>query len=559
MTPRTDVLIVTGGLITAKDRSLWQIVKKQVLQYQAAESAWLDAKVKAVALEPLLAGQLEKRRGMEPAVEEYFANSENFDTPELTEVILATLLEQEGLSYETMTYDELFSDPAGSDGKLTRARCVFASSTLLRDLSEVEPLMRRLNRPGNRIVLGGALTGTLSGKWAGMDEVDLVAVGYGEWLVPCLATWIRSDFTDLPCPERGRIVAAAQATYIHSGSPDSRDLDFLTRPDWSLAERMHGKPFPMVHYESVRGCPYRCSFCNYPYLFDDTRFRYKSAERIARDWEHYANQGARYITCLDSLFTMPRKRLVALCEKLIEREIDVRWICYARTSDLVKLEIAELMRAAGCIQVQIGLESADPQILRNMVKKCTVEDNARGIDNCRKAGITSLVSLIVGFPGESEETLERTYRFMQAHPADFFFLATFSTRVPGVPVLSARNRRRFGLVSSDNPYAVSPYWVHDTMSCADVGNRVRALQRKLMANRVSLDAALFYSGILHYRPEQRPALLAFQERVARRHRMVRRGFDWLNGWIDRRLRADVARFEAENPRPAPLLAPALSA
>ncbi len=556
---RTDrVLIVTGGLITAKDRSLFQIVKKQITQWKAADAAWLDAKVKAVALEPLLAGQLEKRRTRDPEVRGYFDNHENFETPELTEVILATLLENEGMPYEVTTYGELFSNPNQAKKQLERCNCVFASSTLLRDLSEVEPLMRMLKRPDNHIVLGGALTGALSGKWEGMPEVELVAVGYGEWLVPCLVRWIRSGFRALQPPERGRVLEGSPTRWIHSGSPDSLDLDFLTRPDWQLAERVHGRKFRMVHYESVRGCPYRCSFCNYPYLFDDTRFRYKSAERIAADWQHYAAHGAEYITCLDSLFTMPRKRLVRLCELLIERKVGVKWICYARTSDLVKLEIAELMRAAGCIQVQIGLESADPQILQNMVKKCTVEDNARGIENCRKVGITSLVSLIVGFPGETEETLERTYQFMQNHPPDFFFLATFSTRVPGVPVLNERNRRRFGLISSDNAYAVSPYWVHDTMSCADVGNHVRRLQRRLMENQVSLDAALFYDGILSFRPEQRAALLEFQQKVAQRHRWVRRGFDKLHAWIDRKLGEDVQRFVSDNPRPLPLV-PALSA
>ena len=151
----------------------------------------------------------------------------------------------------------------------------------------------------------------------------------------------------------------------------------------------------------------------------------------------------------------------------------------------------------------------------------------------------------MGYPGETEETLERTYRFLRAHPPDFFFLATFSTRVQGVPVLSPESRARFGLVAAENRYAVSPYWAHDTMSCADVGNHVRRLQRRLMEDRIALDGALFYRGIIHYDREVRGALLDFQQRVVRRHPLVRRAFDGLNRFIDRRLKRDVETFRGQ--------------
>jgi radical SAM superfamily enzyme YgiQ (UPF0313 family) len=315
--------------------------------------------------------------------------------------------------------------------------------------------------------------------------------------------------------------------------------------------RDHGKRFRMAYYESVRGCPYRCNFCNYPYLFDDTKFRVKSARRIADDWERLAGLGVEHVTCLDSLFTMPRPRLRELCRLLLDRGIRIRWICYARADDLADEETVVLMKEAGAQQVQIGIESGDPVLLDNMDKACTVEANAQALANCRRHGLTTIVSLIVGFPGETAESLERTYRFLAATPPDFYFLATFSTRVAGVPLLRPENRERFGLRVRDGLRTMSPYWEHATMSCADVSRHVRALDRRLMRDRIALNAAVFYPALLAFAPEHREALLDFQQHAATRHPVLTTVFDGIHGWIGRRL----SRAVSSSMSPAQALTP----
>jgi anaerobic magnesium-protoporphyrin IX monomethyl ester cyclase len=526
---RSKVLIATGGLITGKERSILLAARKWWEQWRQAEEAWLDFKVKLVMAEPLLAARLSDLRPESPTP------ADTTEPPSLTEVVLATLLHRAGILYERMEIDEIFSDPEGVDRKLAETDCVFLSSTYLHDLSEVEPLLKRLKRPHNRIVLGGALAGILHDRWDGAPELDVLAVGYGELLINALAVWIRSGFITLEAPEGGRLVAKGRTAFLYSGVPRDLSLDFLPTPDWGLVERSR-----TIYYESVRGCPYRCNFCNYPYLFDDTKFRTKSAARIAEDWEHYVRDlGVETITCLDSLFTMPKARLRELCRLLIERDVKVRWICYARADDLADEETVALMKTAGAHQVQIGIESGDEGLLANMDKACTVEANARALANCRRHGLTTVVSLIVGFPGETEETLDRTYRFLAETPPDFYFLATFSTRVAGVPLLRPENRQRFGLRVMDNLRSMAPYWEHDTMSCAEVGNHVRALDRRLMRDRVALNAALFYAALPAFHPEQREGLLDLQRRAVTSHPILEKGFDLANQWVDRRLRRAV--------------------
>lgn len=544
-TPCERVLIVTGGYLSGTDDSLLAAAWKQLVQSRHARGSWLEAKVKATIAEPVVMGRIERRwrrRRWSPRLRSLLDARDNFATPELTEVVLATEVAREGLSFELMTFDQLLRGGVGCRAKLRSCSVVFASATFLRDLSELEPLVARLKRPWNRVVVGGALAGTLHEGWEGSPHVDVLAVGYGERLVPVLARWIRSGFRDLHPPVGGRVSHRGNTTVLHAGAPPSRSLDSLARPDWALVERYHGADYRMIHYESVRGCPYRCAFCNYPFLFDDTKFRTKSAERMVDDWACYVRTlGVEYITCLDSLFTMPRARLEAFCRALVRRELRAKWICYARADDLCDPAIVALMIEAGCVQVQIGIESGDQGQLERMNKRTTVEENGRALETCRRLGLTTVVSLVVGFPGETDETLRRTLDFLAASPPDFHFLATFSTRVANVPILQPENAGRHDLVTDANPRTVSPYWRHGTMSCADAARHARAMTHALIERRISLDATMFYSGLLRYNPQLRGEMLDFQRAAMRGAPLVTTAFGRLHSWLDRRVAADVSR------------------
>jgi radical SAM superfamily enzyme YgiQ (UPF0313 family) len=175
-----------------------------------------------------------------------------------------------------------------------------------------------------------------------------------------------------------------------------------------------------------------------------------------------------------------------------------------------------------------------------MDKACTVESNARAIDLCRKHGLTTVASLIVGFPGETRETLARTLDFLRHHPPDFFFLAPFSTRATGVPLLTDANRERFQLATANHLRTGAPYWRHRSMSCVEMGAALRDLHRAILSERISLHGALFNHRLLDYRPEERAALLDQQSSITKNSPVAARIFDRLNAIVDSRLARDVA-------------------
>ena len=558
------VLILSGGVITPKEKSFSALLKKQIGQWKEGANHWLELKVKATVGEPVLVHEKYRRKTIKPGhwkdstkdlsdelrdeLHEFLTSNRNYETPELTEVALASLLAEQGIPYELATYDDLYSGDDDFAAKLNSCGVIFASSTFLRDLSELMPVIRRLKRRGNRIVVGGALMGSIHGEWGGHESIDLVAVGYGELLVPVLADWIKSGFKQIDAPANGKIEEKQHSTFVFGGSPPTLSLDFIEKPDWRRSEADHATRYEMINYESVRGCPYRCAFCNYPYLFADKKFRTKSAGKIAQDWLEYKadHPQLEYITCLDSLFTLPKPRLLELCQTLIDHRSPIKWICYARADDLADEDVVEMMVKAGAIQVQIGIETANVEILKNMNKRTDKETNGRALDNCRKYGLTSVVTLIVGFPGETEATVRETLEFLREHPCDFHFVATFSTRVQGVPILGEEMMKRFDLVSMNTLYTVAPYWHHSSMDCFEATQWSRWLGMKLIEEKISVDSASFYRGILSYKPEFRPWLLDFQIRAWKDAGFVINATNSLHRWIDRRLKSDFGKFRQEH-------------
>ncbi|MBK9365174.1 MAG: radical SAM protein [Deltaproteobacteria bacterium] len=500
-------LVITGGLFEPAAETPMQALLKQWRASRASSGVWLDLRLKLMLAERYTAMRQRLPHAPE-AVRRLLVDDPAAGVPELTEVALASLLEAEGVEVEVATWSEISADPAGREARLGRCPLVLASTTLLRDLSELGPLAALIKRPHNRVVVGGALVSMLADRWPGVPGVDLAAAGDGERLVPALVAWAKGGFTQLTPPAGGRV--EGDGALLRAGPMPSKSLDEWPSPDWRVAERLHGRAFPFIHYESVRGCPYRCAFCNYPFLFDDTRFRLRSAARVAQDWCIAASRGVRWISCLDSLFTLPPKRLDELTERLIAEGKPVDWLCYARADDLTDPKRVRRLRDAGCRQVQIGVESGSAEILHHMNKRTTPEVNARALQVCRDEGLTTVITLVVGFPGETHATLADTRALLKEAPPDFFFVAPFSVKSPLIPILSEKSRAEHELVTDSDPTSAFPAWRHRTMNTLDAIEHADALTRWIMAEGLGLNAGMFFQGMLRYDAQERDVLLRFQ-------------------------------------------------
>lgn len=168
----------------------------------------------------------------------------------------------------------------------------------------------------------------------------------------------------------------------------------------------------VVPMQASAGCPFHCAFCNFT---KDRRLSWvKPIERMVAEMKAAAERGARYVWFMDDNFRLGKGDLGAVCRRLIDEGLDLCWMSFIRASTLENVN-PDLLRQAGCIEVQLGLESADPQILKNMDKKTSPELYDRVLKKLLKAGINCSCYFIFGFPGETEESAQRTRDFIKAH------------------------------------------------------------------------------------------------------------------------------------------------
>jgi anaerobic magnesium-protoporphyrin IX monomethyl ester cyclase len=179
-----------------------------------------------------------------------------------------------------------------------------------------------------------------------------------------------------------------------------------------------------------RGCPFQCGFCSRPVFGNE--FRSRSASNIVDEMEHVAALGYGRAWFADDCFTLGRKRLLRICEEIIERRVKVGWECLSRV-DTMDNEVAGKMRKAGCVRVFFGIESGNNRILAMMKKNATVEQAKKAVEVTKLSEIQVGAFFIVGYPGEDSATLLDTVNFASKLPLDYLSF-TMPYPIPGTPL-----------------------------------------------------------------------------------------------------------------------------
>lgn len=283
------------------------------------------------------------------------------------------------------------------------------------------------------LVVGGPLATSNPEEFIG--SFDVVAIGEGEQTMLELAQAVEnhSDFNDIKgimFKEKGRIVATPARDF-------AGDLDKIPFPSRELFDNQAYKNYYSRNFGytttaiiTSRGCPFQCDFCSRP-IFGNT-FRSRTASNIVQEVEAVQKLGYQRVWFADDCFTLNRGRLMEICEELIRRNIMIGWECLSRV-DTVDLSVAEKMKNAGCVQVFFGIESGNNGILKIMKKQATVEQARKAVHVFKRTGIQVGAFFILGYPGESEETILDTVNFASSLPLDYLSF-TFPYPIPGTPL-----------------------------------------------------------------------------------------------------------------------------
>jgi p-methyltransferase len=212
-----------------------------------------------------------------------------------------------------------------------------------------------------------------------------------------------------------------------------------------------------------QGCPFRCRFCSHRW----TKLEYKDVEVLREELRSMHQMGYRRLFFTDDLFTLPERRLVTNLKMMLDEGFDFEWSCLSRASGLSSSTI-EMMAEAGCRQAFIGMESADPVVLSNMDKRMDLDRAVKQFEDFANNDISTACSLVVGYPGETDVSIQRTVDFMnQASPNGY--TAYLFTLIRGTLIDSPALRKRFCLEGEGTA------WSHYTGTSLEMMERMRYL------------------------------------------------------------------------------------
>lgn len=280
-------------------------------------------------------------------------------------------------------------------------------------LKIAEAINQAKNRPF--FVLGGHLASPEPKFFLEKTMADAIVIGEGEVTMLELLTALQNktslqEVNGIAYIENGNFVKTAPRELI-------QDIDSIPLPAWDL--------FPMDHYAllrlpniknsercmpvlSGRGCTFTCNFC---YRMDQG-FRPRSAESIIEEIQILQKDYAiSYIAFSDELLMNSVQRTTELCEAFIKAKLNIHWDCNGRLNYATP-DVLNLMKDAGCVFINYGIESMDEQALRNMKKALTVSQITTGIENTLAAGISPGYNIIFGNIGENAESLRLGVEFL---------------------------------------------------------------------------------------------------------------------------------------------------
>ena len=187
------------------------------------------------------------------------------------------------------------------------------------------------------------------------------------------------------------------------------------------------KPFTSMC--RTRGCSYVCTYCEIPQIYKRT-FRIQSPERTIKEVDYLVNEfGIKEIAFKDPIFTLDRNNVMKFCDLLIKRNYTLIWSANSRVDNITQ-EMCLKMKEAGCESLTFGLESGDQQILNNLKKHATIQQARQAISYAKKAKIKVVANFMVGNPGETNESINKTIKFMKEIGPDYVNIA-FTTALPG--------------------------------------------------------------------------------------------------------------------------------
>lgn len=207
--------------------------------------------------------------------------------------------------------------------------------------------------------------------------------------------------------------------------------------------------WPLVVFDTSRGCPYRCTFCVYPQTFSGHRMRYRSVANVADEFDFIARELPQVKTIMleDDTFIIDKDRTLELAEELIKRGNKLPFDSNCRADVKADVTFFKKLKKAGARLFCVGFEAGNNDVLKHIKKNLNLNLTEQFMDNTKKAGIMVHGCFMVGNLNETQETMQQTLdmaKKLMPDTAQFFPIMVY----PGTAAYEEAKQR--GLLSTED-------------------------------------------------------------------------------------------------------------
>jgi radical SAM superfamily enzyme YgiQ (UPF0313 family) len=185
----------------------------------------------------------------------------------------------------------------------------------------------------------------------------------------------------------------------------------IKTPDRSLFEtRRYLEKGGMGNIQTKRGCPFSCIYCTYP-LLEGKEVRLRKTEEVVDELQKLTQEEVDYVYFVDDIFNYPPSSAEDLCREMVGRNVKIKWSAFVNPGFLHE-NLLKWMKEAGCVGIEFGTDSGSPRMLENYKKSFGIEDIIQSSRSCSALEINHCHYLLLGGPGEDEETIEESFELM---------------------------------------------------------------------------------------------------------------------------------------------------
>lgn len=324
--------------------------------------------------------------------------------------------------------------------------CVLHTTTPTFSFDRLFAAQLKEQLPQTLLAMTGTHVSALPRETLEGSDTDIAIVGEAEDTITEILDALRNGKPPQDSAIPGTWTKKNGSIINHESRPPRDPLDSLPFPARDLLpnERYH-MPFfgdePFVTVISSRGCPYQCIFCRAGLTWGE-RTRHRSPDNVLEELRTVRDTlGIRNVVFMTDLFTIRKPWVLEICNRMVEENLGIRWICNSR-ADSVDPDMLRLMKKAGCQLISYGLESGDQEILDRTRKCLQLEHGRNAIAWTRDAGILAFGYFIIGLPGETWDTIQKTIDYAIKVEPDYA-LFHIATPFPGTELYSWAQQNGF--------------------------------------------------------------------------------------------------------------------